>query len=114
MPLCSVTTSNIGLNLCGVLNAVGQIARVAGLFSAEIQLPKLNFFDPLQAALAAASAGDATGSQPIGSRVCSVSTNESARLTGILGEGPSKVTVTAKMITCNHSQMKSDCFFIQE
>ena len=85
-------------------------ARVAGLFSAEIQLPKLNFFDPVQAALAAASAGDATGSRPIGSRVCSVSTNESARLTGILGEGPSKVTVTAKMITCNHSQMKSGCF----
>ena len=86
-------------------------ARLAGLFSAaEIQLPKFNFFDPLQAALAAASAGDATGSQPIGSRVCSVSTNESARLTGILGEGPSKVTVTAKMITCNHSQMKSGSF----
>ena len=35
------------------------------------------------------AAGDATGSRPIGGRVCSVSTNERPSLTGILGEeGP--------------------------
>ena len=96
LPLCSVTTLSINLSFCGVLDVGRQICSHAdfGLFSAggiQLVVPNLNFLFPLlQAALAAAAAaaaaGDATGSRPMRSRVCSVSTNESGRLTGVLAE----------------------------
>ena len=88
-----MTTLSINLSLCGVLDVGRQICSQAdfGLFSAggiQLVVPNLNFLFPLlQAALAAAAAaGDATGSRPMRSRVCSVSTNESGRLTGVLAE----------------------------